>query len=122
MRIVDFLPGFYGVGLLCMLLTRQHRRLGDLLAGTLLVRDEKIDLAKYARPAQPLPAATGAALTTLEAELVLSYLSRTAQLTLDARRRLTAKMLERFASAEQRAELPSLEAAEAWLQRRATHG
>src|SRR5207237_690682 len=123
LRVVDFLPGFYGVGLLFMLFTRQHRRVGDLLAGTLLVREEKIDLAKYAPPAQALPAAAGAALSAAEVELLLSYLSRTQELTLEARTRLTGKMLRRFASDEQRAALgDSLEGAEAWLKQRATAG
>ena len=51
LRVVDFLPVLYAIGLLSMLLTRQHRRLGDLLAGTLLVREERIDLDKYTAPA-----------------------------------------------------------------------
>src|SRR5438552_643473 len=29
-RLVDFLPVFYGIGLICMLLNRDARRLGDL--------------------------------------------------------------------------------------------
>lgn len=47
LRLVDFLPACYPVGVICMLVDRKHRRLGDLLAGTLLVRDEKIDLTAY---------------------------------------------------------------------------
>jgi len=38
-RLVDSLPGVYCVGLLATLITRQHRRIGDLAAGTLLVYD-----------------------------------------------------------------------------------
>lgn len=37
MRAVDFLPFMYGVGLLSLLLTRHSQRLGDLVAGTLVV-------------------------------------------------------------------------------------
>ena len=33
MRAVDGLPGIYGVGLLCMMLNKQNRRLGDFVAG-----------------------------------------------------------------------------------------
>ena len=40
LRIVDFLPACYPVGLITMLVDKRHRRLGDLLAGTVLVRDE----------------------------------------------------------------------------------
>lgn len=37
MRAIDFLPMFYGVGLVSLLLTRHSQRLGDLVAGTLVV-------------------------------------------------------------------------------------
>ncbi len=47
-RIVDFLPGGYLVGLVTMLLNRRARRLGDFAAGTLVVRlaDGKRDGAR----------------------------------------------------------------------------
>jgi uncharacterized RDD family membrane protein YckC len=38
MRAIDFLPLFYGVGLVSLLFTPRSQRLGDLVAGTLLVR------------------------------------------------------------------------------------
>ena len=38
-RIVDFLPLYYGVGVITMFANRQSRRLGDLAAGTLVVYD-----------------------------------------------------------------------------------
>ena len=39
LRIVDALPGFYLVGILCVLFTRNNQRLGDLAASTLVVRE-----------------------------------------------------------------------------------
>ncbi|MGD8585015.1 MAG: RDD family protein [Chloroflexota bacterium] len=39
-RIVDFLPVFYGVGLVAMFANRRDRRLGDFAAGTLVVHEE----------------------------------------------------------------------------------
>jgi hypothetical protein len=39
-RYVDWIPGFYGVGIIAIFATRQHQRLGDLAAGTLVVRDK----------------------------------------------------------------------------------
>jgi uncharacterized RDD family membrane protein YckC len=42
-RYVDQLPFFYGVGVIAMFVTRQHQRLGDLAAGTLVVRDREPD-------------------------------------------------------------------------------
>jgi uncharacterized RDD family membrane protein YckC len=38
-RIVDFLPAAYGVGIVTMFIDKQSRRLGDLAAGTLVVQD-----------------------------------------------------------------------------------
>ena len=39
-RIVDFLPFFYGAGLVAMLLNKNWQRLGDLAAGTLVVKED----------------------------------------------------------------------------------
>jgi uncharacterized RDD family membrane protein YckC len=41
LRAVDFLPLFYGLGLVSMLLDRDFRRLGDLAAGTLVIYAER---------------------------------------------------------------------------------
>ena len=49
LRIVDFLPAFYVVGVVSILVTGSNQRLGDLAAGALVVRER--------RPAVP-PAAT----------------------------------------------------------------
>lgn len=40
-RLIDFLPGFYGIGVVVMFAQRHWRRLGDLAAGTLVVFDQK---------------------------------------------------------------------------------
>jgi uncharacterized RDD family membrane protein YckC len=42
MRAIDFLPALYGVGLMSLLLTPRSQRLGDLVAGTLLVQREPV--------------------------------------------------------------------------------
>src|SRR3954469_22481335 len=38
LRIVDFLPAFYGFGLLTVIVTTRSQRLGDIAAGTYVVR------------------------------------------------------------------------------------
>jgi uncharacterized RDD family membrane protein YckC len=38
-RIVDWLPSFYGVGILVMLVNKRSRRLGDFASGTIVVRE-----------------------------------------------------------------------------------
>ena len=47
MRAVDGLPGIYGVGLVCMMCNRQSRRLGDFVAGTVVVHEKP---AEQVRP------------------------------------------------------------------------
>src|SRR5690606_12367836 len=39
-RIIDFMPFGYGVGVITMFCNPQARRLGDFAAGTLVVKDE----------------------------------------------------------------------------------
>jgi len=38
-RVVDYLPGFYLVGLITMLCNKRNKRLGDLAAGTMVVHE-----------------------------------------------------------------------------------
>ncbi|MGH9605478.1 MAG: RDD family protein [Terracidiphilus sp.] len=46
-RYVDQFPGFYAVGVIAMFVTKQHQRLGDLAAGTLVVRDREEEAAPW---------------------------------------------------------------------------
>ncbi|KFE70800.1 RDD family protein [Hyalangium minutum] len=127
LRAVDFLPAFYATGSISMLFTKQHRRLGDLLAGTLLVREELFNLDKYTAPAPASPetaAASGAPgrLASEEVELILAYLERTPWLEPDARRRLGLGLVERFgglAEAERATVTASQESLEGFLRARA---
>lgn len=53
-RLVDFLPALYALGVVVMFIDGQSRRLGDLAAGTLVVRErEAIKLSSLA--AAPVP-------------------------------------------------------------------
>ena len=58
-RLVDFLPTYYGVGVVTMFVNEQARRLGDLAAGTVVVHDR-----------------AHVTLESLDAEAALSRLSR----------------------------------------------
>jgi hypothetical protein len=44
LRLADILPGNYTVGMFAILFTRQHKRLGDMAAGTVVIRDETTEL------------------------------------------------------------------------------
>ena len=115
-RLVDALPVFYAVGCLSVLFTRQHRRLGDLLAGTLLVREERIDLDKYtaapdaARTAPATATSTSSVrpLGSRDAELILSYLARAPWLEPGARARLGARLVERYGGLDEAQRAPLL--------------
>ena len=63
-RIVDFLPVFYAIGMLTLFINGRGKRLGDFAAGTLVVRDrERVSLydlssAPAGEVAAPQPAAS----------------------------------------------------------------
>ena len=46
-RYVDWFPGFYGVGIIAVFASRQHQRLGDMAAGTLVVRDRDTEMPEW---------------------------------------------------------------------------
>lgn len=101
-RAVDFLPVGYAVGVITMLLNRQNRRLGDLLAGTLLIREQQINLDRYIADATIVdaalvePSSTSPSLSAADVELILSYLERSPGFLPDARARLARKLFDRF--------------------------
>lgn len=56
-RIVDFLPFFYGLGLVTLFINGRGKRLGDLAAGTIVVR-ERDRVSLYDLAATPAPSPT----------------------------------------------------------------
>jgi uncharacterized RDD family membrane protein YckC len=102
-RLIDFLPGLYGVGVVTMFIDGQARRLGDLAAGTLVVKEGRaLTLDALATPAAPPLALAGdAAAITLpnidrlapdDYDLLQEYLARRADLGRDSRARLAAQL------------------------------
>jgi uncharacterized RDD family membrane protein YckC len=80
LRAVDFLPFLYGVGLVCMLLNRDFKRLGDLAAATVVVyQAERLERKKNI-PAAP-PIAPPVALNLEEQRAVLDLAERSPSLT-----------------------------------------
>jgi uncharacterized RDD family membrane protein YckC len=79
LRAVDFLPFFYGIGLLAMLTSRDFKRLGDLAAGTVVVyqaeRPAHEGIPESAPVAPPVP------LDLEEQRAVLELAERSATLT-----------------------------------------
>lgn len=79
LRVVDGLPGAYTVGLVSILLTRDFQRVGDLVAGTLVVHEETGALM----PALPAvdPVQPPLMLTLEEQSAILSFAERSPRLT-----------------------------------------
>jgi uncharacterized RDD family membrane protein YckC len=79
LRVVDWFPGFYGVGVVTMLLNKQNRRLGDFVAGTLVVHEtSERESALFFNTAQSTEFVypQAAKLTLQEAELIEAFLAR----------------------------------------------
>jgi len=55
LRVIDFMPLLYGVGLVTMLLDGHFRRVGDIVAGTVVVYREKPPKPIELPAAMPLP-------------------------------------------------------------------
>jgi len=79
MRVVDLLPGFYGFGVVTMMLNPKNRRLGDFVAGTIVVhetsdRESPIFFNTADSSQFSFPQATK--LTLQEVELIETFLAR----------------------------------------------
>lgn len=86
LRTVDMFPILYGFGLVSMLLDRDFRRLGDRVAGTLVVhegRPQRSSVPKVARAAMP-PVPLG----TEDQVALLSFAERTGYLTAERQNEL----------------------------------
>jgi uncharacterized RDD family membrane protein YckC len=79
LRAIDFLPAMYGVGVLVMMLNRQSRRIGDFVAGTVVVYDTVTDEIApdwRAAPGSAVPNAPMTRVTAEELGLIETYLQR----------------------------------------------
>jgi uncharacterized RDD family membrane protein YckC len=94
-RVVDQLPGIYGIAILSVLVTRRQQRLGDLAAGTVVVHER----LEAAAPAAAMTSAVrhGAhRLSVEEIVLIEGFLRRREDLDslmrLDSARRIASRM------------------------------
>ena len=86
LRAADFLPLLYGFGLICMLLQRDFKRLGDLAAGTVVIYQSRII------PTPTLPPGPdrrpGVLLDAAEQRLLVNFAERSAALSPERRAEL----------------------------------
>jgi uncharacterized RDD family membrane protein YckC len=108
LRIVDQLPAFYALGIVVALCNAQNRRLGDFLAGSIVVREGSLAEIKpvwQARetppaPSGPVPILPVAGVSSLSIEdLVLmdTFLNRRSDLSADVRARMADEILRKLA-------------------------
>jgi uncharacterized RDD family membrane protein YckC len=124
-RIVDALPSFYLIGVITMLCNREQKRLGDLVAGTIVVHERSDEQplmshnsrtftsALYPQPletAQPvgvlLPADGVARLDAGDLNVIDTFFSRALDLDLDKRAEIAGRIAERM-SAKMQVPLPA---------------
>lgn len=97
LRIMDFLPGLYGIAIIAIFVSRHNQRLGDLAAGTLVIRER--------RPAPPPEAPVTAertygwdtsAVSAEDLAVVRAFLARRTSLDSGARAQLAADLATRL--------------------------
>jgi uncharacterized RDD family membrane protein YckC len=101
LRVIDFLPLFYGVGLTSILLTRDSQRLGDLVSGTLVVYQEPVqtesllpDLPAPEELESPLPAVQLAAIPEEVISLAGQYLRSRSEMAPRPRQEVAAALVD----------------------------
>jgi uncharacterized RDD family membrane protein YckC len=99
LRAVDFLPAMYGVGVVTMLLNRHSRRLGDLLAGTVVVHEREAEALEPSWTSSPRARSASpqaAAITDDELVLIETYLERRFNFPDSVRQRAALQIADRI--------------------------
>jgi uncharacterized RDD family membrane protein YckC len=101
LRLVDLLPAFYAIGVVSILFSPRNQRLGDLAAGTLVVRERRPP--RWASLPPPEAGAAGrfaawdvSAITSYELVTVRRFLERRSDLEPHARTHLARELAERL--------------------------
>jgi uncharacterized RDD family membrane protein YckC len=103
LRLIDILPGFYAVGMATIFITPRNQRIGDLAAGTLVVRDRYGDRRHGEAPSElpsfdPGPALTWdvSAVSADDVATVRAFLDRRYALDPTARSALATELATRL--------------------------
>jgi uncharacterized RDD family membrane protein YckC len=91
LRVVDFLPLLYLTGVLSMLWRADFKRLGDVVAGTLVVHD--MDVALHGQPPPAEPMAPARPLTPAQQTAIVDWALRAPRLTVARAEELAALAL-----------------------------
>ncbi len=79
LRFADFLPAFFGFGVLSMLINKDFKRLGDLAAGTLVVHKRKLNQSELKFEEEGV--APKLPLTLAEQSAIIGFAERSAQMS-----------------------------------------
>lgn len=97
LRVVDILPGTYLVGMISILVTRRNQRLGDLAAGTLVVRERRtLPGELQISPSVQAPSWDTSAIAGQELDAVVAFLARRYDLDVSARIQIAAELAGRL--------------------------
>jgi uncharacterized RDD family membrane protein YckC len=97
LRLVDILPGWYLVGIGAILVTKRNQRLGDLAAGTLVVRDRRVLPPELqVSPSSAAPAWDTSAIHADELDTVAAFLARRNTIEWGARAQLARELAGRL--------------------------
>jgi uncharacterized RDD family membrane protein YckC len=96
LRVVDFLPAGYAVGAVAMFFSPLCKRLGDVAAGTIVVKEGQLDYRASADKKYPLSstavAVPNSELSPEERRVLTGFLKRRAELLPDARAALAERL------------------------------
>jgi uncharacterized RDD family membrane protein YckC len=99
LRIVDQLPGFYAIGIVVALLNSRNQRLGDLLAGSIVVRESSLAAIKPVWQSGPRAGDRmlgASALSGEDMQLIEAFLNRRGDLMPDVRSRMASQILKQL--------------------------
>jgi uncharacterized RDD family membrane protein YckC len=100
LRVVDSLPIFYGVGIISVFLSKQNKRLGDFVAGTVVVHEKTVEAARPFLDSQvdtAAPAYDVSLITTDELRLIEAFFQRRDSLDPALRGSMAAQISNRIA-------------------------
>jgi uncharacterized membrane protein SpoIIM required for sporulation len=100
-RLIDIQPAFFGaVGIVSIAASRTGKRIGDMVAGTMVVKERPLPLHTSAhRPTSHDEAAMATSvLSDSEYDVLSRFMKRRNDITADDRNRLSAQLSERFRS------------------------
>jgi uncharacterized RDD family membrane protein YckC len=101
LRLVDMLPLMYGVGLTSIFLSRQSKRLGDFVAGTVVVHEKTLEGFRPYAASQiddTLPPVDPAKVTIEELRLIETFLNRRDSLDPAVRTNMALQIATRLAA------------------------